>query len=215
MSIIAMTTSTFNAPATLPAFTRANEEELGAHIVSSSSILGSEDFDPEAMTPDALLVYLSTRLGSIDDQMDTILGRQRTSEKVRSEIGEIQKVLSSCATDPNEKQDLVMSEQAKSQIETHIANIATQDPELASDLNKALHEDGQILSGFDCRYSTDQLNHTKDYLNLVTKDIESGAQMDMIRLQSMMGARQTAIQLSTNLVSALSESQKAIVSNIR
>jgi len=36
----------------------------------------------------------------------------------------------------------------------------------------------------------------------------------MIRLQSIMSARQTAIQLATNLMSALGESTKSIVSNI-
>jgi hypothetical protein len=55
---------------------------------------------------------------------------------------------------------------------------------------------------------------TMKYLEGVTKDIESSAQLDMIRLQSIMSARQTAIQLSTNLVAALGESTKAIVSNI-
>jgi hypothetical protein len=39
--------------------------------------------------------------------------------------------------------------------------------------------------------------------------------MDMIRLQSHMSARQTAIQLSTNLLASMNDSTKAVVSNIR
>ena len=65
----------------------------------------------------------------------------------------------------------------------------------------------------DC--TTARVDSTKEYLDATCKDIESSAQMDMINLQSLMGARQTAIQLSTNLVAALAESMKAVVTNIR
>jgi hypothetical protein len=58
------------------------------------------------------------------------------------------------------------------------------------------------------------MKQTMQYLDGVGKDIDSSAQMDMIRLQSIMSARQTAIQLSTNLIASLSESTKSIVSNI-
>jgi hypothetical protein len=37
--------------------------------------------------------------------------------------------------------------------------------------------------------------------------------MNMISLQSIMSARQTAVQLATNLISALGESSKAIAAN--
>jgi hypothetical protein len=38
--------------------------------------------------------------------------------------------------------------------------------------------------------------------------------MDMIHLQSLMSARQTAVQLSTNMIAALSDSSKAIATNV-
>jgi hypothetical protein len=62
--------------------------------------------------------------------------------------------------------------------------------------------------------SAAEMDVTMKYLDVVVKDSDSGSQLDMIHLQSIMSARQTAIQLSTNLVAALAESTKAIVSNI-
>ena len=95
-----------------------------------------------------------------------------------------------------------------------INNIAVVNPKLAQRISEDLHKEGQVLhDGQPC--TTAHVDSTKEYLDATCKDIESSAQMDMINLQSLMGARQTAIQLSTNLVAALAESMKAVVTNIR
>jgi hypothetical protein len=180
-----------------------------------SSVLGSEHFDPDAMTPDALMIYLSTRMGSLDDQMGSIFDRQKTSEKVRTELRGIQEALTNVPTNKDEETVYDFDPAIVDEINAHLHNIGQVDPKLGAELKAHLIVDGQILSRNDARTSTSELNATKDYLNLVAKDLEAGSQMDMISLQSLMGARQTAIQLSTNLISALSESQKSVVSNIR
>lgn len=187
-----------------------------SRLPPASSLLGSENFDPDAMTPDSLLIYLSTRMGSLDGQMGEIFDRQKTSEKVRTELRGIQQALTNVPTDTDEQRLLDnLDPDVVKEINAHLANITAIDPKLGADIKIHLEKDGQILSRNDSRYYTSELNASKDYLNLVGKDLESGSQMDMITLQSLMGARQTAIQLSTNLISALSESQKSVVTNIR
>jgi hypothetical protein len=52
-------------------------------------------------------------------------------------------------------------------------------------------------------------------LDALVNDLGSSGEMDMIRLQSLMSQRQTAVQLSTNLIQALSHSADAIAHNIK
>ena len=63
--------------------------------VASSSLFGSANFDPNAMTPESLLFYLSSRLGGIDKQMNDVFSREQMGEHVRSELHQIQEMLTS------------------------------------------------------------------------------------------------------------------------
>jgi hypothetical protein len=185
--------------------------------VASSDIFGSANFNPNAMTPDTLLIYLGSRMGSLDNQMGEVFNRQKTSEKLRSELHAIQQELTTIDS-KDDKHELVvggLTQESIKEIDAHIRNIEAIDPKLGADVRKTMFEDGQIASRGDQNYYTYELDNSKEYLNMVAKDLESSAQMDMISLQSLMGARQTAIQLSTNLISALNESQKSVVGNIR
>jgi hypothetical protein len=211
----ALAINSAHLPQSLYAPDPLTEGQHAAQAVTSSSLLGSEHFDMDAMTPDSLIVYLNGRIGSVDDQMSDIFDRQKNSEKVRTELRAIQQDLTKVTPNNDEQKGLDLDSTVRDDILERIKNIEHTDPDLAADLRAHLISDGQILSNSDLRYDTFELNGTKDYLNLVSKDLESGSQMDMIQLQSLMGARQTAIQLSTNLISALNESQKSVVGNIR
>ncbi|HWA70913.1 MAG TPA: hypothetical protein VG937_01190 [Polyangiaceae bacterium] len=216
MSSIATATS-FNAPPNLPPPTRPTEQGFAEpHVViATDDIFGSQNFDPDALTPDALMTYLSTRLNSINDQTQGVLERQKCSETVRHEVGEIKKLLTTLDTNEDAKDDAIeFPEETRVKLEEHLNNIAIVNPKLAQRISEDLHKQGQVLQdGQPC--TTARVDSTKEYLDATCKDIESSAQMDMINLQSLMGARQTAIQLSTNLVAALAESMKAVVTNIR
>ena len=60
----------------------------------------------------------------------------------------------------------------------------------------------------------DQLAGLTTTLKNTVGQLDSSAQLEMIQLQQVMSARQTAIQLCTNLVSALGKSSEAIAANI-
>ncbi|MGC4093390.1 MAG: hypothetical protein QM756_36950 [Polyangiaceae bacterium] len=192
-------------------------EATSSSIVASSSVFESANFDPNAMTPESLMTYLQSRLGSIDVQMNDVLSRQKKGEQVRGELHEIQIMLTNLdpSEDPKQTQHIGDVEAFRTELETHIANIADVDPNLASKLSEKLFGEGQIMAKNDDTYVKSELEGTKDFLNIVSKDLDSGAQMDMIALQQMMSTRQTAIQLATGLVASLGDSAKAIASNIR
>ncbi len=52
-------------------------------------------------------------------------------------------------------------------------------------------------------------------LKTYTSSLNSDAEMQMINLQSLMSSRQTAVELSTNMMQAMSTTDQSIVSNIK
>jgi hypothetical protein len=52
-------------------------------------------------------------------------------------------------------------------------------------------------------------------LKTYTSSLNSDAEMQMINLQSLMSSRQTAVELSTNLMQAMSTTDESIVSNLK
>jgi hypothetical protein len=189
--------------------------------VAASSVFGSEFFSPTAMSPESLMIYLKSRLGGLDKQMNDVFDREQKGEHVRAELHSIQGMLTSLeqCEKPQDEKDIASNpedlEKFKQELNGHIDTIRQFDPKLAEELQAKLYGEGQIMWKDDARYTGAELEGTKDYLNIVSKDLDSSSQMDMIALQQQMSSRQTAIQLATNLISACGESSKAIATNIR
>lgn len=245
-----------------------------------------------ALTPDALMTYLSTRLGSLDTQIQEIFGNQQNADKIRAAINEVRRLLNSLDEDSNQAKKL---EASAATFNTIVAVIDEQigplDPNLAYKMKQDLAADGFVLhsdavapgktleelqashatgrvpyyltlnqdpagsvpnytgqnngsrpSGdsvapvaYDSdavvnesypgeplggeldpvSYTTAQVERTREYLENTSKELESASQMNMIYLQSLMSARQTAVSLSTNLIAKLTDSTQKIVENIR
>jgi hypothetical protein len=192
--------------------------------VATSSVFGSANFNASALTPESLVVYLNTRMGSLDSQMNDIFERQKKSEKVRGEVRALQQQLTTLkdSTDKKEGLDMTDADAVKAFYKTadeHMAIICELDATLGEDIKAKYYSEGQIGAhpgdAPDAHYDTSEIEATKEYLDSVSKGLESSSQMDMINLQSLMGTRQTAVQLATNLISALNETSKSVVSNIR
>ncbi|MFZ5897561.1 MAG: hypothetical protein ACOY0T_41310 [Myxococcota bacterium] len=185
--------------------------------VPESSVFRSENFDPHAMTPESLMFYLKTRLGGLDKQMNEIFEREQKGELVRAELHKIQEMLTTLKSGekPGDEHTLLDVAAFNQELLEHLNNINAVDPQLAMQIQTKIYGEGQVMSGGDASYTTSELQSTKDFLNIVAKDLDSSSQMDMIALQQLMSTRQTAIQLATNLVAACGESVKSVVSNIR
>ncbi len=59
------------------------------------------------------------------------------------------------------------------------------------------------------------ISETKARETALNACLQGGAELNMIQLQSLMSERQTAVQLTTNLLKALNQSQKSIINNMR
>ncbi len=195
---------------------------INSAAATATSILNADTTGsyPGALTPDALMVYLQTRLESVDGQISQIFAQQQKMEKIRSLLNRIQDELNKLNDKGQDGQLLGIQhgggpQDYEAKIEGLLDQIAELDPHLANQMRTDMRTEGQILWVEDGLYFSKEVSASKDYVNSMLKDIESSAQMNMIRLQSMMSSRQTAIQLSTNLINNLHEGTKSIVGNIR
>ena len=175
------------------------------------------------LSNEALMVYLQGRLQSVDGQINTLFEKQQKIERIRRDINVIQGELQKLENDTtvkgkqqieNDQGETLGEEALAGRIEDAIADIEEVDPRLGERMRRDLNETGQILKGGDGKYLTSEVENTTNYLNSLNKELEASAQLDMIQLQSLMSARQTAIQLATNMVSAFNESTKAIAGNV-
>ncbi len=177
--------------------------------------------NPNALTSEGLMMYLQTRLTGLDDQINGVFQKQKNIEGVRKALMKIQNELEKLEDDKAKKglvgkQHEVGKDDAdyEKNIKAAIEEIKALDPKLGAQMEKDLSEKGQIMFVTDGLYFTAEVGASQEYVNNMMKQLESSAQLEMIGLQSTMSARQTAIQLATNLISALNKGTDSIAANI-
>lgn len=185
-------------------------------VQNQAPIFNSPYYYHNALTAESMMVYLTTRLGSLDDQIQGIFTSQQQSEEIRAAIGDIRELLNTL-DESSEKETLLKgSEEVLNAVIAIIdTRIALVDPDLAKTMKTDLEREGHILEGSESQYRTQQLDNTREYFDNMARDLESTAEMNMISLQSLMSARQTAISLATNLLAKLQDASQKVVDNIR
>jgi hypothetical protein len=192
---------------------------------------------PTYLTPDALITYCDTRLSSLDAQMQTIFNQQEQSaatetalSNLASELNDLPQPSSSSGSNPT---IAVTVGQFNNLEGAYNAAIAAAGPttalgqELSADLGTLakgyVDSNGNAVSVFatpadaNQTYSISESIVTNLSQNVKTyaSDLSSDSQMQMINLQSMMSQQQTAVELSTNLLQTLSQTDQNIVSNLK
>lgn len=183
------------------------------HMIGST---GADNLD--GLSAEGLLMYLETRMRDLDGQVNGVFSKMQDVEKLRKHLMELQNELNCLNDDTGEDDVLTASGSQKgfeARINQVIDNIQSLDPQLADRLRRMLGEEGQILYVQDGKYLTREVVNSRELINGVSKQLESGAQMDMIRLQSVMSARGTFIQMTSNLIAGFNEPMKTVVGNIR
>jgi hypothetical protein len=153
------------------------------------------------LTPDAMLVYCQSRLTGINTQCREIMTRQEKNAKDQAALGELLSTL--YLHQEGGKPDDIKAAYTKAIDEVGGPNTA---------LGKQLVEDRDSISqnGTEKNGMESLINATKSHASKLNSD----AEIDMIHLQSLMSQRQTAIQLTTNIVQSLNDQANKIVANI-
>jgi hypothetical protein len=170
----------------------------------------------EHLTPEAMMVYLETRLSSLDDEINELFEKQEIMERIKEAVKVLQNSIA--GADPEKKLKLdgtqreLMMEALNQIKELDPLTYAKLEEELlAADILNL--KDGELK--WDKKLNPEQLEAFGQILDGVASKIDSSAQLEMILLQSLMSERQTFIQISTNTVATLGQSDQAIAGNFR
>jgi hypothetical protein len=219
---------------TTAAVTSQTPSYLGSLDTGSIS-LGSADSlgdDTAGLTPDALMTYCQSRLGSIDGQIETAFNDQQTRT---TESQDIQGVLALLQGNQAGTTDASTCASMESSLQQLIAKVQTSDPgspalpALEQTYNNMVYSGtgptsaNPYLAGNPAQTNGPQGDNTlspdemTSYINAVqgaVSNLDSGAELQMIQIQSLMSQRQTAISLTTNLVQSLGDQTNKIAENI-
>jgi Na+/phosphate symporter len=157
---------------------------------------------PTFLTPESLLVYCRSRLHELDATIQDRFDKENKTVELQKKLGAIKSYIAKAAEDgvsDGEHGDIANMVDA--------AKALTNDPDLTAQLQALA--DGSI--GADAKKGAALGQNIDD----ICKDLGSGRELAMVELQSIVSQRQTALQLTTNLLSAVNESARNITNNIK
>ena len=157
------------------------------------------------LTPDAMLVYCQSRLTGINTQCREIMTRQDKNAKAQAAMGELLSTLYLYQEGANAEQKQKIRDAYAKAIDAVGSETA-----LGQKLNKDLGTLNDQKDTSEKNTVQSLINATKSHQS----ELNSDAEIDMIRLQSLMSQRQTAIQLTTNIIQSLNDQANKIVANI-
>jgi hypothetical protein len=114
-------------------------------------LISGSDFNPSSLTAEGLLTYVTTRLQTLDTQIDEIFEKQQSSQKVRSSLSQISECLGklderkSKPTEGGSTANLNEIELAN-EIRQHIEDIRLTAPDVAERLTEELAGKNGILT---------------------------------------------------------------------
>jgi hypothetical protein len=94
----------------------------------------------------------------------------------------------------------------------YASHAARVDPRIA-EFNRELAAYKQTVTAL--QRDTQRLMKQQRYIDALVNEIGKNAELNMIQLQSIMSQRQTAIQLTSNLMKALNDSENQVIHNMK
>jgi len=195
------------------------EKTMSVQAVNSSTsvVPGAygQDAGVQGLTGDALLTYCQTRLGDLDGEINSRIGEQKAALTRRQAIQSAElefKKYGEAGPQTQEQWDACENAlfAAEKQLPPGDPGIATLE-KFRSDMEHQYCRDVAPNP----HYPKDgEWKGTIDGLTKMEDDIKGGAEIEMLQLQQLMSQRQTAVQLTTNMMSKLDQTQESVVKNI-
>jgi hypothetical protein len=204
--------------------------------VSAGDGLASASTDEFAsLTPDALMAYCESRLHSIGDQVNTIFSSQelRNSETTAAQsviqafqanIAGVSNDAATCTTIETSLQNLIVHLKATDPdcpglgaLEQTYNNVLFSGTGPTGDLkyqDPDLYPAHEATQAPDQTYSDTEMQGYVSNLQSFVSGLNSDSELQMVQLQSLMSQRQTAIELTTNLVQSLGDQSEKIAENV-
>ncbi|HEY5146312.1 MAG TPA: hypothetical protein VII82_06080 [Polyangiaceae bacterium] len=197
--------TTVIGPNALAIFARGG---IGGPQASADS---SVDDPGTTLTPDSLMAYCQSRLDSIGSQVQSSFDQQNKNASEISQIQDVANTFKSYSTANQSGANLA-------DMQTRLGNLVNQiqgtDPNSAAlpGLKDTLAQLNS--SAGDNLVVTTEIEGFAQNITDSANDLNSGSELQMVQLQSLMSQRQTAISLTTNLVQSLGDQENKIADNI-
>jgi len=207
----------------------------GGAVNAVSQLAPPVDMGPGYLTPDALMSYCASRLRGLDDQIQSAFAKQKLANDISGDLSALQQKLNTLIGGAS---SLKVVHGGKAENDATIKDIAqtlldaannSKDPSVAKALadkaralvsvtgsppNCTFNRDQDVLLPEKEYTSADLKSMTSDAVGEIQKDINSGSELSMINLQSLMSQRQSSVQMVTNMVQSLGDQMNKITSNI-
>ena len=171
--------------------------------------------DVQALTGDSLLTYCQTRMGDLDGEINMRMGDQKAALARRQAIQSAELELKKYGDNGPQNQE--QWDACENALKAAEAMLPPGDPGAAAIEKFRIDLEHQYCSGVapHPHYPKDgEWKGTIDGLVKMEEDIKGGAEISMLQLQQLMAQRQTAVQLTTNMMSKLDQTQDSIVKNV-
>ncbi len=198
--------------------------------------LNTGGFGVEGLTPDSMLAYCQSRLQGIDLQIKVNFATQKKSNADSSALNELISALAACSGGglaPNGRAasdlirktqetlmkvgpDSALGKKVQGFLDKLVATV-DKDGHLRAEMNTGeMWTKNPGAKGDGDIHNVDKLvvQTFVDDIKGFQSDLNADMELNMIQLQSMMSQRQSAVQITTNLVQSLGEQLNKITSNI-
>lgn len=186
-----------------------------ANPSSGVGVSGGAD-ESSFLTPDALLAYCQSRMSALDTQIQSTFAGQKKSNADSQALNGLTEWLNTCTQAGVAGPSSASGCTRQNLVDALLYTINTKGVGTDSKTGKALNE---LLANanngvYDGKNAEQIKAAITDTVGGLQKDLNAGAELNMINLQSLMSQRQTAIQLTTNLVQSLGDQMNKIAANI-
>lgn len=189
---------------------------------STGTTFLNKDYVP--LTVESLLVFCQTRLRDLDTKIQTGMTKQQDRISLQDAVNEIKSFTAGRTTlgiesDGKWSQNADTLAKAREQVAAGNAlfDAAIEKARIADDqplVDALLKERAKWDCGSDGIVTKEEMEGVNKGLDLINSGLGAENEMQMIGLQSLISKRATALQLTTNMLNTLNESQKTIAGNV-
>lgn len=160
----------------------------------------------ERLTGEALMMYISSRLNSLDNDVQALMGEMSESLARKAYINEVKEWADNLAAAKDAGNDEAVDELVHSFPEA---------PPGCREMKQELHQLFNSLCPTRENFTAEKVAEFKGRLDNVLDELNGQSEITMIRLQQLTAQRQVAIQFTTNVLSKFNQGFEAIVGNLR
>jgi hypothetical protein len=170
-----------------------------------------------SVTPESMLIYCQSRLNQLDTQIQSLFNEQEAANRQTAAVNDaLQDLVGSGAEidvcDSKRKETI---EKAFSDAIQRLGGPGTPGGKVLDDILKRVQYsfNGDGHGNGIGNISAQTLQEYSNQIKGVLTDLNASAELRMIQINSLMSQRQTAVQLSTNVVQVLGDTTRTIAQN--